>query len=168
MSGLRSALSKRRTTKISEAICFTAPLGTTAIAATGKTLDHGPGRNEASICQVGLQFEPEVAPGSVGEDENCQPTRAALKSASRVRSSYDTNRRRHLESDLHRSGRTHPARVSSPGRVSVNTEESTSELVIAPVLIEFKLLHHDCVSQRYPGSTSGNDVARNESRRRRK
>ena len=33
-----------------------------------------------------------------------------------------------------------------PLAVNVNTEKARSELVIAPVLIEFKLLHHDRVS----------------------
>src|SRR5271155_1261666 len=33
-----------------------------------------------------------------------------------------------------------------PLAVNVNTEKALSELVIAPVLIEFKLLHHDRVS----------------------
>src|SRR5580698_177934 len=33
-----------------------------------------------------------------------------------------------------------------PLAVNVNTEKARSELVIAPVLVEFKLLHHDRVS----------------------
>jgi hypothetical protein len=37
-----------------------------------------------------------------------------------------------------------------PLAVNVNTEKARSELVIAPVLIEFKLLHHDRISL-FPG-----------------
>src|SRR5947209_11415483 len=33
-----------------------------------------------------------------------------------------------------------------PLAVNVNTEKARSELMIAPVLVEFKLLHRDCVS----------------------